>query len=209
MLKLYYAFFGLIVLYTVILTANFFVGQYATATAGPSIPDVFDFFADEKYLALREFALQIHLYWNTFLFVPFVVYGLFAFPKETFHFLALKALVILARLCTVAVTHLGPVFNTPTITGVPFTFGGDLFFSGHVAGSFVLYLAFRKTSIAYFLLAYNLLISVSVIVGRLHYTIDVIAAYVFAYAIYKFTEPHFEKLKVKYFGDINSTSSAR
>jgi hypothetical protein len=62
----------------------------------------------------------------------------------------------------------------------------DLFFSGHIATTFLLYLfsrRFGKASRVF--LALNLFTLVLVFLAHLHYTIDIIAAYAITYGVYR------------------------
>jgi len=63
-------------------------------------------------------------------------------------------------------------------------FTKDLFFSGHTAILFVLYLVADKTYLKVFLLVCTILIGLAVLVQHVHYTIDVVAAPIFAYMAY-------------------------
>jgi len=67
-------------------------------------------------------------------------------------------------------------------TGEIFT--KDLFFSGHTAILFLLYLVADKTYLKVFLLVCTILIGLAVLVQHVHYTIDVVAAPIFAYMAY-------------------------
>jgi hypothetical protein len=65
----------------------------------------------------------------------------------------------------------------------------DLFFSGHIATTFLLYLfarRFGKASRVF--LALNLFTLVVVLLAHLHYTIDIIAGYFITYGVYRMSE---------------------
>ncbi|MFZ1627069.1 MAG: phosphatase PAP2-related protein [Candidatus Moraniibacteriota bacterium] len=172
---------------------NFFAAQYATVMAGPSIPDTFDFFLAEKYSDLRVLATAIHLEWATFLITPLFVYGTIFYPKKMIHFLILDILLVIFRAFAINLTHLGKVIGQPVITGRDYTFGGDLFFSGHVAYTFLFFLIFRDTPVKYPVLIFHLIIMIATVIGRFHYAIDVVAAYAIAYSMYKFGVPRLER----------------
>lgn len=57
----------------------------------------------------------------------------------------------------------------------------DLFFSGHTATLFLLFLLAEKKFLKYFFLISTILVAVSVLLQHVHYTIDVFAAPFFAY----------------------------
>ncbi len=99
---------------------------------------------------------------------------------------AAKALAILIflRAITINLTSLGmPDEIIPTIAEA--TFGGDLFFSGHVANLFMLGLCFWSIKILrYFFILMSIVFGISALLGHYHYTIDVLAAPFFAYGVF-------------------------
>jgi hypothetical protein len=65
----------------------------------------------------------------------------------------------------------------------------DLFFSGHIATTFLLYLFGRRFGKAgHVLLALNLLTLMVVLLAHLHYTIDIIAGYAVTYGLFRASE---------------------
>lgn len=61
----------------------------------------------------------------------------------------------------------------------------DLFFSGHTATLFLLFLIMKKRILKIFFLTCTLLVGVSVILQHVHYSIDVFAAPFFSYTSYR------------------------
>jgi membrane-associated phospholipid phosphatase len=61
----------------------------------------------------------------------------------------------------------------------------DLFFSGHTATLFLFYLVSDKKILRYFFLICSLLVGISVILQKVHYTIDVFVAPFFAYIAFR------------------------
>ena len=61
----------------------------------------------------------------------------------------------------------------------------DLFFSGHTATLFLLFLLIKKRKLKIIFLIFTLLVAVSVILQHVHYSIDVFVAPFFAYTSYK------------------------
>jgi membrane-associated phospholipid phosphatase len=61
----------------------------------------------------------------------------------------------------------------------------DLFFSGHTATLFLLFLLMDKRSLKIIFLIFTLLVGISVILQHVHYSIDVFAAPFFAYTSYR------------------------
>ncbi len=60
----------------------------------------------------------------------------------------------------------------------------DLFYSGHAASVFLMYLCLRKKSDKLFTLVSTIIVAILLLVQHVHYTIDVIAAPFFTYAMY-------------------------
>ena len=65
------------------------------------------------------------------------------------------------------------------------TFVKDLFFSGHIATLFVLVFPEPKPVFKYIKLAVSLLVAGMLLIQHIHYTIDILAAPLFAYAAYR------------------------
>jgi membrane-associated phospholipid phosphatase len=61
----------------------------------------------------------------------------------------------------------------------------DLFFSGHTATLFILFLVSERKNIKALFLISTVAVAISVILQHVHYTIDVFAALFFTYACYK------------------------
>ena len=190
----YYIITFLLFLLSLVYTLNFFAAQLATHNAGNSVPDIFDFFSEPEYLPFRLIAIEIHFYWTRLLFLVLVAYGIILYPKKIIQLLFLIVSLVFIRMVTINLTHLGEVINQPVISGYDFTFGGDLFFSGHVAYTFIFYLILRETPVKYLVLVFHIIIALSTIIGRFHYAIDVVGAYAISYSLYKLTEGHFKKM---------------
>ena len=130
----------------------------------------------------------------------FFVYGMFALaavitilclirPKRIPFVLHSLTLFILIRAAFVSMTHIGPypigdVYEFGEIV-TKFFFGGDLFFAGHTGAPFLMALVFwHNSKLRYFFLACATFFAVIVLLGHVHYTIDVFAAFFITYSIY-------------------------
>ncbi len=109
---------------------------------------------------------------------------------------ALKAVALFyfIRSIFVSLTHISPYpyhaaldasfFTTSHFFQVFFT-GDDLFFSGHTGLPFLMALIFWDTpALRYVFLALSAVFGAVVLLGHLHYSIDVFSAYFITYAIY-------------------------
>ena len=130
-----------------------------------------------------------------FVYGTFLVAGVTIFlalwqPRRIPFMLKGIALFWLIRSGFTSMTHLGPF--TPHVSsdfGATITkafFGGDdFFFSGHTGLPFLGALAFwRKPLVRYFFLAASILLAVVVLLGHLHYSIDVFSAFFITYTIF-------------------------
>ena len=80
----------------------------------------------------------------------------------------------------------------------------DLFFSGHTATLFLLFLVSDKKHLKIIFLISTVLVGIAVLLQHVHYTIDVLAAPFFAYSSYKIAEIINERITFnKYVGDKN------
>ena len=61
----------------------------------------------------------------------------------------------------------------------------DLFFSGHTATLFILFLVTQNKYFKYFFLAATVIVGISVLIQHVHYSIDVFAAPFFTYVCYR------------------------
>ncbi len=121
-------------------------------------------------------------------------------PKKIPFTLKAVSLFILIRSVFVSITHLGP-FPTQVDIG-PLNFltvlmaGGDYFFSGHTGLPYLLALLFWDNlflRVLFFIS--SIFFGAVVLLGHLHYSIDVLAAFFITYTIYHLAEIFFPKDK--------------
>lgn len=115
------------------------------------------------------------------------------FIKQTPFAAKALAVLIFFRAIVINLTNLGmPEGITPIHSEV--TFGGDLFFSGHVANTFMLALIFwHIKALRYLFMGASAVFGISAVLGHYHYTIDVVAAPFFAYGIFVICKKIFKK----------------
>lgn len=117
-------------------------------------------------------------------------------PRRIPFILKSIALFVFIRSGFITFTHLAPfperVYLDPNDLFRTLTYGGDYFFSGHTGMSFLLALIYwQEKSVRYFCLAASALLSVGVILGHLHYSIDVFAAFFITYGIFVMAQHFF------------------
>ena len=112
------------------------------------------------------------------------------------------ALFTLIRSIFVSLTHISPFptqavisspfFNKEVFSGI-FT-GNDLFFSGHTGIPFLLALIFwEHENLRIVFLSFSFLFAVVVLLGHLHYSIDVLSAFFITFTIFNICKVFFEK----------------
>ena len=191
-----------IVLLLVSLIINYFAAQYAFERASVAVADIF--------------LSNIPVYdvdW-IFVFGP-IVFGLwiavlcFTNPKTIPFTLKSIAMFVLIRSAFITLTHIGPFPDHNIIDGNSaillhaisnnpnffiFSTGADLFFSGHTGLPFMLALLFWKHfKTRIFCFATSIFFGFIVLLGHLHYSIDVASAFFISYTIYVITIKIFKK----------------
>lgn len=161
---------------------SYYAINYATEEAGVAVNDLLlnnlpvvnvDFIVNEGMLIF-----------GTFVFFLTVIE-----PKRIPFSLKSIALFYIVRSIFVIMTHLGPVpyrsYLDPQDLLYKLNAGGDYFFSGHTGLPFLIALIFwRKKRIRMICIASAVFFGASVILGHLHYSIDVFSAFFIAFGIY-------------------------
>jgi hypothetical protein len=138
------------------------------------------------------------LIYGSLLFLIFLAGCLFAEPRRLPFILKSAGLFYLIRSVFIMLTHLGPSPDqTPIEIGAILNriiAGNDFFFSGHAGITFLIALIFwDKQWIRNVALAASLIFSASVILGHLHYSIDVFAAFFITYSIFHMSQGFFRR----------------
>lgn len=164
------------------LYVNFIAGTYATEKASLPVTDII-------LSNVRAYDVDgIFVYGPVVLFT-FISILLLYDPKKISFTLKSIALFTIIRSIFISLTHLGP-FPTQTLIASgdlinKFTFGGDLFFSGHTGLAFLMTLLFwQNKKLRYLFLTYSIFIGTIVLLGHYHYSIDVLAAFFITYTIF-------------------------
>lgn len=171
------------------LIANRYASFYATAQASNPVTDLL---LDNLPVMKVEWIVN-----DAAAFFGFCMIGLILWqPRRIPFMLKSIALFIFIRSIFIIFTHLAPfperVLLNPADIFRTLTYGGDYFFSGHTGMSFLLALIYWKEKpVRYFCLAFSVLLSVGVILGHLHYSIDVFAAFFITYSIFVMAQKFF------------------
>lgn len=173
------------------LVVNYYLGQFATEKASNSVTD----------LILSN--IPVFNINGIFIYGPLIFWSislLFCFSRPHAIPFTIKsiAVFILIRSCFISLTHLGPfpsvITVAPSIFINKFSFSGDLFFSGHTGLPFLLALIFWESKPwRYFFIISSVFFGTIVLLGHLHYSIDVLSAFFITYTIYHIVKTFFKK----------------
>ncbi len=123
-------------------------------------------------------------------FIPFTL------ESTALFFIIRSFFMILTHLSAPSIEYYKYIEHEHHIRQVLFTVssGNDLFFSGHTGVPFLLALMFWDHKILrYVFLCFSVLFAIVVLLGHLHYSIDVLSAYFITYAIFHICRELFKK----------------
>lgn len=173
------------------LVINYYAGTYAAIRASNSVTDIIL----DNIPVINTETIFVE---GIFIFVFFVAWLLIKKPKRIPFALKSIALFVIVRSIFITLTHIGPspthalVFEDSYIKY--FTFTGDLFFSGHTGLPFLMALMFWKNKpLRIIFIVVSLFFGVAVLLGHLHYSIDVFAAFFITNGIFEISEKFFKK----------------
>lgn len=138
----------------------------------------------------------VDLTWIIFVLIYFsLLLGIIALTKRPDKFLfaiQLYSLMMITRMVVMYLVPLNPpagmiLLKDPFVEffGTGKTLTKDLFFSGHTATLFILFLVVDNKAVKTMFFITTIIVAISVLLQHVHYTIDVIAALVFTYVCYK------------------------
>ncbi len=178
-----------------LLLIGFIVTYYANAFATVSASNyVSDLILDNVPVMGVDFLY----YRGILIFIAFLTLILFYEPKRIPFILKIIAVFYLVRSFFMILTHLAlPIdVSSESLSSVSnfLSSGADLFFSGHAGAPFIIALAFwNNKTLRFIFLAGSVFGALMVILGHMHYSIDVFSAYFIAYGIYKFCQYFFRE----------------
>jgi len=184
------------------LVFNYFAAIYATERASAAVADII-------LSNIPVFDVDWIFVFGPFVFMAIMICVCLWHPK-TLPFTAKSiATFVAVRSFFIMLTHLGPFPDHAIIDGGTlhflnfisvnpnlflFSTGADLFFSGHTGLPFMLSLVFWKHRlIRIFCLASSVFFGIIVLLGHLHYSIDVASAFFISYTIFIMVTKIFKK----------------
>jgi hypothetical protein len=179
------------IFFIVSLIINFYANQYAWVKKNNSVTDIL---LDNLPVINMDRAFVI----CTVLVVIFIIVLLITHPKKVPFTLKTMAVFIIVRSLFVIMTHISPsplnTLTPPSEIGRIFTSGADLFFSGHTGMPYLFALIYwHNRNLRYIFFTISILAAIGVILGHIHYSIDVASAYFITYGIYLMSEKWFKK----------------
>jgi hypothetical protein len=173
---------------------NFYAGTYATEKASNPVTDII-------LSNIPVFDVDAIFIWGAFGVVAVIAWACLIHPRRIPFALKTIGLFVIVRSVFITLTHIAP-FPThaafdPISFASYFMFGGDLFFSGHTGLPFLIALMFwdhKPLRILFLIL--SVVFGSLALMGHLHYSIDVFAAFFITYGIYGIAEQIFKKDKL-------------
>jgi hypothetical protein len=171
------------------LVTNFYAGEYATASQSNYVTDVI-------LSNIRVYQVEnIFIYGPLLFFILLTAIG-FSRPKVLPFTVKGIAVFTLVRAVFISLTHIG---SFPTSLQInpesfmhDFSFGGDLFFSGHTGLPFLMAIIFWPNKyLRWIFVTTSFFFGTVVLLGHLHYSIDVLAAFFISYSIAHLAEYFF------------------
>ncbi len=175
---------------------NFIAGTYATESASMPVTDII-------LSNTKAYDVDVIFIYGPMIFWLFVTLLLIANPKKIPFTIKSIALFVIIRSIFISLTHIGP-FPTQIPLDIgnvinKFTFGGDLFFSGHTGLPFLMALLFWENKhLRYLFIFSSIFFGTVVLLGHLHYSIDVLSAFFITYTIYHISKYFFKKNKLDF-----------
>lgn len=138
----------------------------------------------------------IDLTWLTFALIYgaliTAIISLVSRPEKLLFAIQLYTLMAIVRIISMWLLPLNPpekmiLLNDPFVEffGTGKTLTKDLFFSGHTATLFILFLTSDDKKFRMFFLFSTIAVAICVLLQHVHYSIDVFAAFIFTYACYQ------------------------
>ena len=193
--KFLLSFFSGLVLLGISLIVQFFASGYVARSSSGPVTDII-------LSNTRAYDVGGIFVWGSVILTFFCIFLAFKRPNYAPFVMKSVAVFTLIRSVFISLTHISPFptrilidsafFTKEAFTGI-FT-GNDLFFSGHTGIPFLLALIFwENKTLRIFFLSFSVIFAVVVLLGHLHYSIDVLSAYFITFSIFHICKFLFKK----------------
>ena len=187
------SFISSFVILIVALIISFYANVYATKVASQPVTDII-------LSNIRVYDVDWIFVYGFWIFCIFItVLGILKPYRVPFAVKSI-ALFVIIRAVFISLTHIGPFPGQDLLSTskfvTDFTSGRDLFFSSHTGLPFLLALMFwNHKPLRWLFIAISIFFGAIVLMGHLHYSIDVLAAPFITYTIYHMAGVIFKKDK--------------
>lgn len=180
-----------VILLIIAFFANHYANSYTTAHASNQVTDI---------LLDNLPVVNVNLIFSEGAALFLIILAAILFRKPNYLPFTLKsvAVFVLIRSFFMVLTHLAPplgeIYLDPTDYIARFSSGNDLFFSGHTGLPFLLaFIFWRQKRLRYFFFFSAAVGGLSVLLGHLHYSIDVFSALFISFGIFHICKKLFAK----------------
>ncbi len=180
-----------IVLFFIGLLTTYYANSYTLIHASNSVTDIF---LDNLPIINVDFIYST----GAAIFIGIVIVIALYAPKRISFILKSSALFLIIRSLFMVLTHLAPPVGALYLDGTDFlhklSSGDDLFFSAHTGFPFLMSLIFwHDKKFKYLFLACTFAGATAVLLGHLHYSIDVFSAFFITFGIFEISKKVFHK----------------
>jgi membrane-associated phospholipid phosphatase len=177
-----------------------FAGIFLVAVTLSLYPLFFDYIEQRNGVVLNDFFLQKLPAKNVSIPVFSIIWGMgalmlyrcFKSSRIAINTIWCFLFIAISRVASISLYHLNPPADLiPLVDPLSNTFYGgkfitkDLFYSGHTATQFLMFLCLEKKSDKLLALISTTFIGILVLIQHVHYTLDVVTAPLFAYLCFK------------------------
>ncbi len=192
-------------LFAVSFGVNFLAGTYASNVASNPVTDII-------LSNTRVYDVDFLFTYGMFMVWIPVIFLCLKHPRRIPFVLKSIAIFILIRSVFISLTHIA-IFPTHVDVTSGFNsimnFTGDLFFSGHTGLPFLMSLVFwQYKNLRYYFIACSLFFGTVVLLGHVHYSIDVFGAFFITYSIFHIAEFLFKKDRSLFYNGLETPITA-
>lgn len=168
------------------LVINFYAGTYANESESNHVTDIV--LSNTRVYDVNEIFIL-----GMIVFFAFITIWCLRYPWQAPYILRSIATFVIIRAVFVSLTHLWPFPDSIPISSYrilgKINFWADLFFSGHTGLPFLMALIFwERIYLRYIFITAAVVFGIVVLLGHLHYSIDVLAAFFITYTIHHLCE---------------------